>query len=131
MSTHKVKQDDGAAPRQRLRAVSRGPIKSLQGRPPQVYELLDASGRVFKFPPNGAWPTFINGGGPLLPHPYIKPIFVGTEWELQNPPIHPQLILDAIDNIIDRPYLSGLSQYGIDAAPIRQGPMYVPHTHVI
>lgn len=131
MSTGKTNQDDGATPTRRRRAVSRGPIKGLQGRPGQVYELLGAGGRVFKFPPNGAWPTFINGGGPVLPHPFIKPIFVGPEWGLQNPPIDPGLILDAIDNIIGGPYLSGLSQYGIDAAPIRQGPMYVPHTHVI
>ena len=122
MSTDK--QDVGATPTRRRRAVSRGPIKLMQGRPSQVFELLDAGGRVFKFPPNGAWPTFINRGGPVLSHPFIKPIFVGPEWGLQNPPISPAEILDAIDNIIEGPYLSGLSQYGIDAAPIRQDPMY-------
>ncbi|WP_211878638.1 hypothetical protein [Pseudarthrobacter albicanus] len=69
--------------------------------------------------------SFVNKGGPLLSVPSIKPIFWGAEWGSASPPLDANVILSALNVIINGPYLSALTQYGLTRTPTVQGPTFV------
>lgn len=54
------------------------------------------------------------GGPKIVSDVYISIIFWGKEWAAPNPPVAMSDVSNAIGKIIYGPYLSGLSQYGIN-----------------
>jgi Protein of unknown function (DUF3892) len=59
--------------------------------------------------------TTSDGGGPkIVSDVYISLIFWGKEWATANPPVAMNDVSNAIGKIVYGPYLSGLSQYGIN-----------------
>ena len=67
-----------------------------------------------KFADSTGLTTSDNGGPKIVSDVYISVIFWGKEWAQANPPVSMNDVSNAIGKIVYGPYMSGLSQYGVN-----------------